>query len=194
MKIQKQILKDFHHYKGSNLTRFEKVERKVIELILSSKIPDSQREDSIVFEFKHASGCTQIARILAQKRKLNTEIADNATTLHDIYVIINGTYKDHAKLGAPIAKKLLEEIGGFSNKEITIITNAVAHHSEKEIYSNNPYVELVKDVDVFDCSLYKGAEGFYRIHKPEYIFKEYVNRIKKVREELGLSPNDIFRI
>lgn len=58
-------LKGFHHYKGNNLTRFEKVERKVIELILSSKVPDSQREDSIIFELKHASGCTQIARILA---------------------------------------------------------------------------------------------------------------------------------
>ncbi|OGH38124.1 MAG: hypothetical protein A3B41_01025, partial [Candidatus Levybacteria bacterium RIFCSPLOWO2_01_FULL_37_26] len=179
--------------KGNNLTRFEKVERKVIELILSSKVPDGQREDSVIFELKHASGCTQIARILAQKRKLNVEIADAAATLHDIYVIIHGTYKDHAKLGSFIAEKILKEINGFSKSEIATITQAVAHHSEKDIYSNNPYIELVKDVDVFDCSLYKGAEGSYRIHKPENIFKEYVKRIKKVRRELGLPQNDVFR-
>jgi HD superfamily phosphodiesterase len=186
-------LKDFHHYKGNDLSRFEKVERKVIELILSSKVPDKKREDSIIFELKHASGCTQIARIIAQKRKLNVEIADTATTLHDIYVIVHGTYKDHARLGALIAKKILKEIGGFSKSEIETSSQAVAHHSEKEIYSDNPYIELVKDVDVFDCSLYKGAEGSYRNHKPENIFKEYVKRIKTVRKELGLPQNDVFR-
>lgn len=187
-------LKDFHHFKGDDLSRFEKVERKIIELVINSSIPDSEREDSKIFEVKHASGCTQIARILAQKRKLNIEISDTAATLHDIYVIVSGKYKDHGKLGAPIAEKILREIGSFSEKEIKTITQAVAHHSEKEIYSDNPYVELVKDVDVFDCSLYKGAEGFYRIHKPEHIFKEYVNRIKRVRKELGLSIDQVFRV
>ena len=186
-------LKDYHHFKGNDLSRFEKVERKVIELILASKIPNSKREDSIVFELKHAAGCTQIARILAQKRKLNIDISDTAATLHDIYTIINGTYKNHAKLGSSIARSILLEIGGFSNKEIEIITQAVEHHSEKEIYSDDPYIELVKDVDVFDCSLYKGAEGFYRLHKPENIFKEYVNRIKRVRQELGLQLKEVFR-
>jgi len=186
-------LKDFHHYKGSGLTRSEKVERKVVELLLSSKISDDQRDSSIVWEFKHSSGCCQIARILAQKRDLNIEISEVSAILHDIYVIVEGRYKDHAKLGSHIAKQILEEIGGFSDQEIQTITNAVGHHSEKEIYSDDPYVELIKDVDVFDCSLYKGAEGFYRIHKPEDIFKEYVNRIKAVRKELSLNPEEAFR-
>lgn len=187
------MLEDFHHYKGNRLTPSERVERRVVELLLSSELPDSKRESSIVWELKHSSGCCQIARILAQKRKLNTTICEVASLIHDIYVIVKGKYKDHAKLGAPIAEKILEETGGFTIEEIKTITDAVAHHSEKEIYSDDPYIELVKDVDVFDCSLYKGAEGFYRIHKPEDIFKEYVNRIKKVREELGLSPDDVFR-
>lgn len=30
----KKELKDFHHYKGDDLSKFEKVERKVIELII----------------------------------------------------------------------------------------------------------------------------------------------------------------
>lgn len=185
--------KDFHHYKGNDLSRSEKVERRVVELLLTSKLPDSERESSIIWELKHSSGCVQIARILAQKKGLDVEISEVLSILHDIYVIVEGKYKDHGKLGAPIARKILEEIGGFSEKEIKTITQAVAHHSEKEIYSDDPYIELVKDVDVFDCSLYKGAEGFYKIHKPEHIFKEYVNRIKKVREELGLSPDNVFR-
>lgn len=186
-------LKDFHHYKGQDLTKYEKVERRVIEMIFSSGLHDDEREDSTVFEFMHASGCMQIGRVLAQKRKLNIDTAGVASMLHDIYVIVNGTYKDHAKLGTPIAKKILEEIGGFSEEEIKVIIEAVAHHSEKEIYSRHPYIELVKDADVLDCSLYKNAEGFYRLHKPEGIFKEYVKRIQKVRWELGLPAKNVFR-
>ena len=186
-------LKDFHHYKGTNLTRSEKVEREVVELLINSKLPDDERESSVVWELKHSSGCCQVARILAQKRGLNIEIAEVTNVLHDIYVIVEGKYKDHAKLGAPIAKEILKKIGGYYPEEIKTVTDAIAHHSEKEIYSDDPYTELVKDADVFDCSLYKGAERFYRLHKPEEIFKEYVKRIKKVREELGLPPEDIFR-
>lgn len=186
-------LKDFHHYKGSELSRFEKVEKKVMELILESQIADSAREDSKVFEFMHAAGCMQIGRLLAQKRNIDVDIASVAVILHDIAVIQSGSYRNHGPLGGPIAEKILKEIGEFSEEEIQTITQAITHHSEKEIYSKDPYVELVKDADVFDCSLYKGAEGYYRLHKPENIFKEYVNRIKKVREELGLPPNEVFR-
>lgn len=186
-------LQDFHHYKGEKLTASEKAERKVAELLLSSKITDSQRESSVIFELKHSSGCCQIARILAQKRGLNITIAETASLMHDIYVIVEGKYSNHAVQGAPIAKNILEEIGGFSKEQVETIVNAIAHHSEKEIYSNDPYVELVKDVDVFDCSLYRGAEGYYRLHKSEHIVEEYVKRIKKVRQELSLPDEPIFR-
>ena len=186
-------LKDFHHYKGDDLTKFEKIERRVMEMIATSKVPDDQREDSKSFEFMHAAGCIQVARILAQNRNLNVDLGATATILHDIYVIVNGTYKDHGKLGVPIARKMLEEVGGFTDEEVKTIIDAVAHHSEKEIHSDDPYMELVKDADVFECSLYKNAEGFYKIHKPPYIYDEYVKRIKKVRNELGLKVEDVFR-
>lgn len=186
-------LKDFHHYKGSDLSRSEKVEHKVVETLLQSKLSDSKRESSIVWESKHSSGCLQIGRILAQKRGLDVEIAEVACVLHDIYVIVSGKYKDHAKLGAPIAAKILRQVGGYSQEETKTIINAVAHHSEKEIYTDDSYIELVKDADVFDCSLYKNSEGFYKIHKRPQIFKQYESRTRKVRKELGLPEKPIFR-
>lgn len=187
-----QQLKDFHHYKGNDLSPAEKVERKVVEMLLNSPLSDTERESSVVFELKHSSDCCQIAKILSQKRNLDADISTVASVLHDIYVIVEGKYKDHANMGAPIAEKILREVGGFSDNEIKIITDAVAHHSEKEVYSDNPYIELVKDVDVFDCSFYKNAEGYYRIHKPEHILNEYIKRIKTVRKELNLPPEPIF--
>lgn len=92
-----------------------------------------------------------------------------------------------------ITKKIMIEIGGFSDKEISIVSNAVAHHSEKDVYTDNPYIELIKDADVFACSLYKNAEDEYRLSKSELLFQEYSNRVKKVRKELGLNPNQVWR-
>lgn len=185
--------KPHHHYKGVSLSPAEQVERMVVEILLNSKIPDTQRDSSIVWELKHSSGCCQIGRLLAQKRNLNVEIAEIASVLHDIYVIVEGKYKDHGPLGAPIAEKMLKRIGGFSTQDSNTICEAIAHHSEKEIYTEKPYVELVKDVDVLDCSLYKGAQNYYRVNKPAMVIHEYVNRIKNVRKELGLNPSQVWR-
>src|SRR3989344_8764953 len=93
---------DFHHYKGETLSRSEKVERHVAELLIHSKLSDSERESSIAWELKHSSGCVQIGRILAQARNLDVEIAEVACVLHDIYVIVEGKYSDHARKGGPI--------------------------------------------------------------------------------------------
>lgn len=186
-------LKDYHHFKGNDLTRSEKIQRLVTQMILESKIPDSKRENSVVWELKHHAGCVQIGRILAQKRNLDVEISEIICVLHDIYAIFEGKYKDHGRLGAESARRILSETKEFTAEEIETITKAIAHHSEKEVYTDNPYVELAKDADVFECSLYQGAEGFYKLHKSEAVFKEYVNRIKQVRQELGLPANEIFR-
>ncbi len=186
-------LKDFHHYKGEDLTPTEKVERRFAELLLNSKLPDSERESSVIWELKHSSGCCQIARILAQKRRLDVEISEIAALLHDIYVAIEGKYESHAANGAPIAERLLSEVGGFTPEQIKTIIEAIAQHSQKEVYTDNPYVELVKDVDVFDCSLYRGSEDYYRLHKPAEIVEEYTKRTKAVRVELGLPQGEVFR-
>lgn len=114
-------MKDFHHYKGNDLTPSEKVERKVVELLLNSNVSDQNRESSIVWELKHSSGCCQLARVIAQRRGLNVTISETAALLHDIYAVISGKYSDHAKLGAPIAREILEEVGGFSSDEIKSI-------------------------------------------------------------------------
>ncbi|MFH1832877.1 MAG: hypothetical protein ABH816_01770 [Candidatus Levyibacteriota bacterium] len=189
----KKNLKDFHHYKGNELNRFEKVEKRVIELILDSKIPNEEREESKVFELMHSSGCMAIGRVLAQKRGLNVDIASVISIIHDISTIISGTYKDHGKLGAEISEKILQEVGGFTEIETKIITQAVCHHSEKEVYTDKPYVEFIKDLDAFECSLYKNSEGFYKIHKAPHVLKEYIKRIKKVRKEFGLKATEVFR-
>ena len=76
---------------------------------------------------------------------------------------------------------------------MNIVCEAILHHSEKDIFSDKPYNELVKDVDVFVCSLLKNSESSYRFIKSETLFKNYKKRVEKVRTELNLPKKPAFR-
>lgn len=179
----------YTHFRGKNISRVELMERMLVEIIMKSKLPDQQRVWGKVFELKHSSSVIQLGRVLAQKRGLNEEMAVIICAFHDVYVDHSGKAKDHAKVGAIMAEKILRKTKKFKDKEIGLIANAIKEHSNKHIVAKNPYVELVKDADVFDCSLYEGMHDAYIFEKPTEICRTYFDRIKKVRKELGL-PQD----
>ncbi|PIU21257.1 MAG: hypothetical protein COT15_03220 [Candidatus Diapherotrites archaeon CG08_land_8_20_14_0_20_34_12] len=172
----------FHHYVGENLPRSEKIEKIVLEEILNSNIPDNKRENSIAWELKHSSGVIQIAKLLAIKRGLDVEKAIAAAALHDVYAIQTGKYEKHAAKGAEIARELLLS-NGFSKKEIEEICEAIKLHSEKEKYSGNKLVELLKDADLLDCLLYD--PNIYS-GKPKNIRNAIKKRFRKVCKQLCL--------
>jgi hypothetical protein len=179
----------YTHFKGNKVSRTELIERLVVETIMKSKMPDGERSWGKVFEIKHSSSVIQLGRILAQKRRLNEELVVVICALHDIYVDDSGRVTDHASAGAKIAEKILKKTKKFTEKEIRLIVKAVKEHSNKHIISKDPYAEIIKDVDVFDCGLYEGVHDAYVYEKSPQICQAYFNRIKKVRKELGL-PRD----
>jgi len=87
-----------------------------------------------------------------------------------------------------IAKGLLEKSRDFSEDEIEKICEAIAKHSEKQIYSDNQLVELIKDADCLDCFLYT-ADGYDE--KPKEVQRHYYKRIMAIRNELGLPKDRI---
>lgn len=178
----------YHHYVGTGLNRVERIEALVVNHILNSKLDNEKRESSIQWELKHSSGVIQLAKMLAQKRGVNGELAVVAAALHDIYVILNGSYEEHAKKSSEIAKQILIESKQFSNNEITKICKAVAEHSNKQKYSDNKLIELIKDADCLDCFLY--TKNGYDSEKPKEILVHYYNRIVKIRKELGLPEDE----
>lgn len=184
----------YHHYKSNDLPRSDEIQKMIVNRILACSIPDTQRENSKVWELKHCSSCIQVGRILAIKRGLNIELAEVICALHDIYAIDTGHYQNHAEKGATIAEHILSSTGKFSVEEIAIITEAIRHHSDKHIYSDDPYVELIKDADIFDCSLYEGTRDYYEIHKPPAVRREYYRRIQNIRRELGLPQDEKFNV
>ncbi|HIH10091.1 MAG TPA: HD domain-containing protein [Candidatus Diapherotrites archaeon] len=179
----------YHHFTGNNLTDSEKVQRFVLRAILASKVPNSRRDDSIEWELKHSSSCIQTGRILAQKRGLDGALVEMVAALHDIYAIRTGRFKDHARHGAKMAGKILKKITKLPKKKISLIANAIANHSDKQVYSSDPYVEIAKDMDTLDCFLY-GREIYNE--KPPAIRKEYLRRIISIRAELGLPEEKYF--
>lgn len=188
-----RIDQEYHHFKGSHLSRAERIEALVVNELVRTHLPDDLRESSQAWELMHSSTCKAFMHVLAEKRGLPVELARVAGAVHDYYVIRTGKYKDHARLGAPMVATVLQEEGTFSDKEITMILEMVEHHSDKHIYSDRPHVELIKDVDVFDCSLYEGTEFYYLTRKPLPVCREYFRRILRVRTELGMPQLESYK-
>ena len=179
----------YHHFVGDGLNRSEKIQAWIVNELLNSKLRDQKTESSVQWELKHSSGVIQMARLLAQKRNVNEELAEIAAGLHDVYVITHGSYDEHAKRGAPIARNLLENNSQFSKTEMDKICEAIANHSDKQINSGDPLVELIKDADTFDCFFY--GDAVYDYKKPE-LLKHYYKRIINIRNEFGLPPKRYF--
>lgn len=181
----------YTHFQGENVSRAERVERHVVEVIIEScsKIADDKRAWGKVFELKHSSSVAQIGRIMAEKRGLNSEIAAVVCVLHDLSVYVLGDAKDHAHKSAVMAEEYLRSINKFTDEEIKTIVGAVYEHSDKHVVSVNPYAELVKDADVFDCSMYEGTHDAYVFEKTPEACRKYFDRVQQVRSEFGL-PHD----
>lgn len=190
-----ELIKHHHHFKKELIEatdRVAKCERYVVDLLLTSSLPDSQRESSIPWELKHHAGVTQMARLLARKRDLPLDVCTVGSLLHDIYVIIHGKYADHAHLGAPIALEIMSQIGGFSSEEVDLVHRIVYHHSDKHIISADPFQEFGKDADILDIFLYPSPFAEYLLIKSLPIFYHYLARAKSVWDELGVPQDPRF--
>jgi hypothetical protein len=128
---------------------------------------------------------------MARKRVLDEEICSAGAVLHDVYVIVHGKYKDHARLAEPIARDLLRDAGFHDRGENDKIIQLIVNHSDKHIFSADPYIEFGKDVDVLDCFLYPDAVEYYLRHKPLAHMYHYLSRAQAVWRDVGVPslPN-----
>lgn len=94
--------------------------------------------------------CVMLARI----RHLNQELAAICGLLHDLSIGIDCNDFAHAQRSSAIAQQLMTESQQFSDEEITIVVQAIAHHSNKE-QTDDDYSEIIKDSDVLS-HLYNG--------------------------------------
>lgn len=190
-------LQRHHHFRADQVApddRVAQLEMRVVELLLRTDVPDDRRDSSIAWELKHQAAVTQLGRLLAEKRRLNPEIGAVGALLHDIYTVVTGSYDDHARRGGPIASDLLESVGGFKSADRAAVNTIVVNHSDKHVFSDDPWAEFGKDVDVLDCFLYPHALDEYLLVKPLDRVKQYLSRAKRVWVELGVAPHAAFSL
>lgn len=188
-------IKVYHHFKAGLIApsdRVALVERAIYDLVVHSTIDDSSRESSACWELKHCASTAQFARVLARKRDLPVDTCAVGLMLHDIASITSGKYRDHAHRGADQAVELLAQLDAFDETELDQVRRLVFHHSDKHVWSDDPFQEFGKDVDVLDCFLYEGAFDFYLANKTLTSFVGYLERAKRVWEELGLPADARF--
>ncbi len=118
----------------------------------------------------HMFSSSQLAKIYALKHSLNPELSSVIAISHDI-AVVNGKFrKNHDSLAKPY---VIEEINDFNSayekdlniteEEISIILMAISTHSQKDIYTDNLYSEMLKNVDSLDRFLYGlKTEGSYK--------------------------------
>jgi uncharacterized protein len=147
-------------------------------------LSDEGRDFPIRWNIMHMYSSSQLAKLLAIRRGLNPELAGIAAALHDIGVVATKRHEGHAEVAERYIDDFIEtynagagtKLAPITKQERDQIVRAVAQHSEKEIDSGDPFVELLKDVDSLDRYLH----GI----KMEVA---HVERCKKMMEELGFE-------
>ena len=152
-----------------------------------------QREN---WEYKHAGtihlyGVSAVCVLLAAKRGLDPELCAIAGLLHDIRTYRTGDYQDHARLGAPEAESILEELGCFTPEEIALVGCAIARHSDKDA-CHDAMDELLKDADVLQHFLYNPHIGSELSGQRQDVPAEaapWISRWRNTLGELGMDPD-----
>lgn len=147
-------------------------------------LTDEGRDFPIRWNIMHMYSSSQLAKLLAMQRGMDPELAGIAAALHDIGVVMTKKHEGHAEAAPPYVNDFLgrynRELGTKLSKvteeETEAIVKAVVQHSEKELNSNDPFVELLRDVDSLDAYLH-GVE----------IEGGRLERCKKVMKDLGIE-------
>ncbi len=140
------------------------------------------REIPLVWSIMHMHTTTQLAKILAIKRNLDPELAGLVCVFHDIYTLLTGKCKDHGLKAEPYVREIVDEynkrcgieVGNISEEDASVIVQAIAVHSDKHQVSDNPYTELLRDIDSLDAYLngMKLWEGTGRRQRVRTVTKE----------------------
>ena len=152
---------------------------KDLRLIADEKLSQIEDNEKRLSAAAHLYGVSLAATLIAEKRGMNSELASMAAMLHDMHAYMSGSYKDHAHLGAQLAREILKELNQTTEEETDIICSMIYHHDDKEVI-DSPMDEVLKDADVIH-------HCFHDLSKPVKE-KERV-RFDALVKEFGLTTN-----
>ena len=153
---------------------------KILSMLKDRIDSDFPKESEVSRQWScmHLFSCSQLVKVPALEKGLSMELAAITAALHDYGLLCTGIRDHHAEKGAALLDGFLDRYnelyggsrGIVTKKERGIIKHAVRHHSEKNVYSDDPYLELLKDVDSLDRYLHGVVtEGDYLVRTMRYI-------------------------
>lgn len=141
----------------------KRANRLMLMLFAEWKPHDNEgRPLKIEWNIMHMFTSAQLAKLYALKKGLDPDLCAMAAVLHDIAVVEGKFRENHDGLATEYVKGAIERYndGGRYNREpITdeeqeLILSAVTVHGYKDEVSDNPYAEMIKDVDSLDAYLH----------------------------------------
>lgn len=150
-------------------------------------LTDEGRDLPIRWNIMHMYSSSQIAKVLALRRGMGEQAAELASivaALHDIAVVATKERDRHAEVAGEYVRDAIAKYNNgpwthlpkVTKEEEDMLVNAIVQHSEKDVYTSDPFVELLKDVDSLDRYLHGAkTEG------------AYLERCNRVMEELGIK-------
>lgn len=149
--------------------------------MLKDKIDSDFPKESEVSQqwtYMHLFSCSQLIKVPALEKGLSMELASITAALHDYGLLCTGIRDHHAETGAGLLDDFLDRYndlyggrrGIVTKDERDIIIHAVRYHSEKNVYTEDLYLELLKDMDSLDRYLHGvPTEGDYLARAMRYI-------------------------
>lgn len=156
-----------------------KLDMKRLNRILSyifediKNLSDDDRDLPMRWSVMHMYSSSQLGALVALKKGLNPELLGIIAALHDIGAIKTKRRENHARNASKYIYEIIELYNStlrgdspiINESEISIIHEAVINHSDKNIKSEDPYVEAMKDVDSLDRYLHGiEIEGDHSAH------------------------------
>jgi len=107
------------------------------------------------YRWEHTQRVAYYGKLIAEGEGLDVELGVVACLLHDIAYFFCGeieSWREHGRIGAQISRPVLLE-AGFTEKEVGIISHAIAVHVDGEPdipHEHTPIADLVSDADNVD--------------------------------------------
>jgi uncharacterized protein len=164
-----------------------RVNRLVSMLLEEMKdLEDEGRDLPIRWNVMHMFSSSQLAKVLAMRRGMDVELASLAAALHDISVIATKKTERHAQVAEEYVRAAISRYNNgpwtklprITKEEEDMLVNVIVQHSDKDVATDDPLAELLKDVDSLDRYLHGvNTEG------------AYLERCKRVLGELSIPQS-----
>jgi len=147
-------------------------------------LTDEGKDFSVHWNIMHMYSSSQLAKLLAMHRGIEPELAGIAAALHDIGIVMTKKLEGHAEAAEREVYDFLKKYNlkwgrkplQVTEEEVEKVVKAIVQHNEKGVFTSDPFVELLKDVDSLD--------GYLHGVTPE---GARVERCQRVIEELGIT-------